>query len=434
MLENCIGGNKMSQFVVSGTDKINGEICVSGAKNAALPVAMASLMGHGKSVLCDIPDLRDIRNIVKIIDSLGAEVEYEDNELTVNPDSVDKIQVPEDLAQELRASYYILGAFLARHGQAETTIPGGCDIGDRPIDLHLKGFRALGAEVTIDGTFVHIEAEQLTGDKIYLDYPSVGATMNIIMAASLADGKTVIENAAREPEIVDLANYLNVMGADIKGAGTDVIRIEGVDELTGTEYTIIPDRIEAGTYLIMGAVTGSELYVDNVLVEHIKPLVAKLKEMGVKIEEDVDGVKVESKSNLKAVDVKTLPYPGFPTDLQAPFMVLLTQAEGESKVIETVFENRFAHVEELKKMGAEIVEKKIGHTAVVKQSALTGTEVEATDLRAGAALILAGLVAEGETTIKEGFHIERGYENVIEKLRGVGIDIKKIKTEANTTE
>ena len=434
MLENCIGGNKMSQFVVSGTDKINGEICVSGAKNAALPVAMASLMGHGKSVLCDIPDLRDIRNIVKIIDSLGAEVEYEDNELTVNPDSVDKIQVPEDLAQELRASYYILGAFLARHGQAETTIPGGCDIGDRPIDLHLKGFRALGAEVTIDGTFVHIEAEQLTGDKIYLDYPSVGATMNIIMAASLADGKTVIENAAREPEIVDLANYLNVMGADIKGAGTDVIRIEGVDELTGTEYTIIPDRIEAGTYLIMGAVTGSELYVDNVLVEHIKPLVAKLKEMGVKIEEDVDGVKVESKSNLKAVDVKTLPYPGFPTDLQAPFMVLLTQAEGESKVIETVFENRFAHVEELKKMGAEIVEKKIGHTAVVKQSALTGTEVEATDLRAGAALILAGLVAEGETTIKEGFHIERGYENVIEKLRGVGIDIKKIKTEANKTE
>ena len=434
MLENCIGGNKMSQFVVSGTDKINGEICVSGAKNAALPVAMASLMGHGKSVLCDIPNLRDIRNIVKIIDSLGAEVEYEDNELTVNPDSVDKIQVPEDLAQELRASYYILGAFLARHGQAETTIPGGCDIGDRPIDLHLKGFRALGAEVTIDGTFVHIEAEQLTGDKIYLDYPSVGATMNIIMAASLADGKTVIENAAREPEIVDLANYLNVMGADIKGAGTDVIRIEGVDELTGTEYTIIPDRIEAGTYLIMGAVTGSELYVDNVLVEHIKPLVAKLKEMGVKIEEDVDGVKVESKSNLKAVDVKTLPYPGFPTDLQAPFMVLLTQAEGESKVIETVFENRFAHVEELKKMGAEIVEKKIGHTAVVKQSALTGTEVEATDLRAGAALILAGLVAEGETTIKEGFHIERGYENVIEKLRGVGIDIKKIKTEANKTE
>ncbi|MBM7557005.1 UDP-N-acetylglucosamine 1-carboxyvinyltransferase [Halanaerobacter jeridensis] len=416
----------MSQFVVSGTEQINGEISVSGAKNAALPVAMASLMGHGESVLCDIPDLRDIRNIVKIIDSLGAEVEYKNNQLTVNPDAVDKIQVPEDLAQELRASYYILGAFLARHGQAETTIPGGCDIGDRPIDLHLKGFKALGAEVTIDGTFVHIEAEKLTGAKIYLDYPSVGATMNIIMAASMAEGKTVIENAAREPEIVDLANYLNVMGAEIKGAGTDVIRIEGVEELTGTEYTIIPDRIEAGTYLIMGAVTGSELYVDNVLVEHIKPLVAKLKEMGVRIEEDVDGVKVNAKSDLKAVDVKTLPYPGFPTDLQAPFMVLLTQAEGESKVIETVFENRFAHVEELKKMGAEIKEKKIGHTAVVHQTPLTGTEVRATDLRAGAALILAGLVAEGETTIKEGYHIERGYENVIDKLRGVGIDIKKI--------
>ena len=416
----------MSQFVVSGTEQINGEICVSGAKNAALPVAMASLMGHGESVLCDIPNLRDIRNIIKIIESLGAEVKYEENRLTVNPDAVDKVKVPENLAQELRASYYILGAFLARHGQAETTIPGGCDIGDRPIDLHLKGFRALGAEVTIDGESVHIEAEQLKGDKIYLDYPSVGATMNIIMAAALAEGKTVIENAAREPEIVDLANYLNVMGADIKGAGTDVIRIEGVDKLTGTEYTIIPDRIEAGTYVIMGAVTGSELYVDNVLVEHIKPLVAKLKEMGVRIEEDVEGVKVKSKPSLKAVDVKTLPYPGFPTDLQAPFMVLLTQAEGKSKVIETVFENRFAHVEELKKMGAKIEEKKVGHTAVVEQSSLVGTEVQATDLRAGAALILAGLVAEGKTTIKEGYHIERGYEDIIQKLRGVGVKIEKI--------
>ena len=424
-MNRLLGGAKMSEFVVSETDEVKGEICVSGAKNAALPVTMASLMGRGESLLCDIPNLRDIRNIIKIIKNLGAEVDYSDNQLKVNSDEVEKIKVPEELAQELRASYYILGAFLGRHGQAETTIPGGCDIGDRPIDLHLKGFRALGADVNIDGNCVHVEAERLTGAKIYLDYPSVGATMNIMMAASLAEGKTVIENAAREPEIVDLANYLNVMGAEIKGAGTDMIRIEGVEALTGSEYTIIPDRIEAGTYIIMGAVTGSELYVDNVLVEHIKPLVAKLKEMGVKIEEDVAGVKVKAKEDLAAVDVKTLPYPGFPTDLQAPFMVLLTQAAGESKVIETVFENRFAHIKQLEKMGAKIEEKKKGQVAVVEKSTLQGTEVEATDLRAGAALILAGLVAEGKTTIKEGYHIERGYEDVIDKLKGIGVEITK---------
>ena len=414
----------MSQFIVTGTNKVSGKISVSGAKNAALPVAMASLMGGGESSLYDIPNLRDIRNIVKIIDSLGAEVKYKNNKLTVNADAVNQLKVPEELAQELRASYYILGAFLARYGQVETTLPGGCDIGNRPIDLHLKGFKALGAEVNIDGNLIEIQADKLTGAKIYLDYPSVGATMNIIMAAALAEGKTVIENAAREPEIVDLANYLNVMGADIKGAGTDIIRINGVEELIGTEYTIIPDRIEAGTYVVAGAITGSELYVDNVLVEHIKPLVAKLKEMGVKIEEDVDGIKINSKQDLKSVNIKTLPYPGFPTDLQAPFMVLLTQAKGKSKVVETVFEDRFAHVAELNKMGAEIEVEE--HTATVNGSKLQGAEVKATDLRAGAALILAGVVAEGNTIINEGYHIERGYENIIEKLRGIGIKIKKI--------
>jgi UDP-N-acetylglucosamine 1-carboxyvinyltransferase len=414
----------MSQFVVTGNDQISGKISVSGAKNAALPVTMASLMGQGESALHDIPNLRDIRNIVKIISSLGAEVEYENNTMTVNTDSVNKSKVPAELAQELRASYYILGAFLGRYGQVETTLPGGCDIGNRPIDLHLKGFKALGAEVNIESNVIQIEAEKLTGAKIYLDYPSVGATMNIIMAATLAEGKTVIENAAREPEIVDLANYLNVMGAKIKGAGTDIVRIEGVDSLTGTEYTIIPDRIEAGTYVIAGAITGSDLYVDNVLVEHIKPLVAKLKEMGVEIKEDVDGIQINAPQELESVNVKTLPYAGFPSDLQAPFMVLLSQASGQSQVIETVFEDRFAHVEQLKKMGAKI--KIEGHAAVVNESKeLQGTEVKATDLRAGAALILAGMVADGETIIKEGYHIERGYENVIEKLRGIGVEIKK---------
>ncbi|MCK8816388.1 UDP-N-acetylglucosamine 1-carboxyvinyltransferase [Natroniella sulfidigena] len=418
----------MEHLVITGGNKLSGEVSISGAKNAALPIVTASLMGVGKSTLYGIPNLRDINNLIKILVSLGAEVDvdYEQNKLQINTDTVNRLEVPYSLARKMRASYYALGALLARYGEVATTLPGGCEIGSRPIDLHLKGFRALGAEVKIEHGVVEVKADKLVGNKIYLDYPSVGATMNIIMAATTAEGKTIIENAAREPEIIDLANYLNVMGAKIKGAGTDIIRITGVEQLIGSEYTIIPDRIESGTYMMAAAITGSELYIDNVLVEHIKPLIAKLKEMGVKIEEDVSGVRVISTGKLKSADVKTLPYPGFPTDMQSQFMALLTQAEGNSVLVETVFENRFGHVDELRRMGADI--RIDGRAAMIRKSNLSGAEVKATDLRAGAALILAALAAEGKTKITDIYHIERGYEDVTEKLKKIGVNIKRVST------
>ncbi len=415
----------MSRLIVEGGARLTGEVNISGAKNAALPVVVATLMGEGESLIFDIPALRDINNLIKILESLGAEVHYENNRLKVNSDGVNRLEAPYSLARQMRASYYTLGALLARYGEAATTLPGGCEIGNRPIDLHLKGFKALGADVNIEHGVVELKADKLTGDKIYLDYPSVGATMNIMMAASMAEGKTIIENSAREPEIVDLANYLNVMGADIKGAGTDIIRINGVEKLIGSEYTIIPDRIETGTYMMAAAITRGDVYVNNVLVEHVKPLIAKLKEMGVEIEEDVDRVRVNATKDLKSVDIKTLPYPGFPTDMQSQMMALLTRAEGTSIVIETVFENRFGHVDELKRMGANL--KIDGKAVIVEQSELSGAKVTATDLRAGAALILGGLVAEGETKINDIYHIKRGYENVTEKFRGLGAKIKEVK-------
>ncbi len=414
----------MSQFIVKGKNKLEGTIKVSGAKNAALPVIMASLLGRGASVLCDIPDLKDVNNIIKILTALGAETEYKDNKLWVDTSQVDKLTVPPQLAEKLRASYYALGALLGRYGKAVTTLPGGCEIGNRPIDLHLKGFKALGAEVKQTQELVEVKADKLTGAEIYLDYPSVGATMNLMMAAVMAEGETRIENPAKEPEIVDLANYLSVMGAKIKGAGTDMITIQGVDELAGREYTIIPDRIETGTYILGAVVTNSNLYVDNVLVEHVNSLLAKLREMGVKFKEDVTGVEVVPTENLQAVNVKTLPYPGFPTDLQPQFITLLTQAAEEGKVVETVFEDRFSHVEELKKMGAEI--EVTDNQAVVKQSQLQGAEVTAHDLRAGASLILAGLAAEGKTVISDIYHVKRGYEDITDKLSRIGADIKEI--------
>ncbi|TDX59177.1 UDP-N-acetylglucosamine 1-carboxyvinyltransferase [Orenia marismortui] len=414
----------MECLVIEGGNKLEGELNISGAKNAALPIVMASLIGEGVSVLDNIPNLRDINNLIKILKSLGAEVEYQNNKLKVNSDSVNKFEISYPLANKMRASYYALGALLARYGQAKTSLPGGCEIGSRPIDLHLKGFEALGASVSIDHGMVNLKADKLTGAKIYLDYPSVGATLNIMMAAVKAEGKTIIENAAREPEIIDLSNYLNVMGAKIKGAGTDIIRIEGVDNLKANDYTIIPDRIEAGTYMMMAAITASDLSINNVLVEHVKPLIAKLIEMGATIEEDVNSIRVIGNNQLNAVDIKTLPYPGFPTDMQAQFMALLTQAKGVSMVVETVFEDRFAHVDELKRMGAKI--KIDGRTAMVNNSKLTGAKVKATDLRAGAALILAALVAEGRTVVEDIYHIERGYEDVIAKIQKIGGNITKI--------
>jgi len=414
----------VDKYIIQGLNPLKGEIKVGGSKNAALPIIAASLLADSEVVLEDIPRLRDVTNLCSIIEDMGAKVIRDKNRIEIDPRLVSKTEADHELARKLRASYYILGVMLAKSGHARTTLPGGCNIGNRPIDLHLKGFRALGAEVNLDHGVVDVKADHLTGAEIYLDYPSVGATINIMIAASRAEGKTIIENAAREPEIVDLANFLTVMGANIKGVGTDIIKIEGVDEMHGVEHRIIPDRIEAGTYMIASAITGGDVYVRNVLTEHVKPLIAKMHEMGIIVEEDIAGVKVKADGKLKAVDVKTLPYPGFPTDMQSQMMALLTQADETSLIIETVWENRFMHVDELKRMGADI--KIDGHSALVKPGCLTGAEVRATDLRAGAALILAGLAAEGQTEVKDIYHVERGYENIEERLKEVGASINKV--------
>ncbi|SDH26592.1 UDP-N-acetylglucosamine 1-carboxyvinyltransferase [Halanaerobium congolense] len=414
----------MDKYIIQGLNPLKGEIKVGGSKNAALPIIAASLLADSEVVLEDIPRLRDVTNLCSIIEDMGAKVIRDKNRIEIDPRLVSKTEADHELARKLRASYYILGVMLAKSGHARTTLPGGCNIGNRPIDLHLKGFRALGAEVNLDHGVVDVKADNLTGAEIYLDYPSVGATINIMIAASRAEGKTIIENAAREPEIVDLANFLTVMGANIKGVGTDIIKIEGVNEMHGVEHRIIPDRIEAGTYMIASAITGGDVYIRNVLTEHVKPLIAKMHEMGIIVEEDIAGVKVKADGKLKAVDVKTLPYPGFPTDMQSQMMALLTQADETSLIIETVWENRFMHVDELKRMGADI--KIDGHSALVKPGCLTGAEVRATDLRAGAALILAGLAAEGQTEVKDIYHVERGYENIEERLKEVGASINKV--------
>jgi len=415
---------EVGKFLIEGQKPLKGEIKVGGAKNAALPIIASALLADSTSVLEDIPRLRDVTNLCSIIKDMGAKVERKEHTVIIDPTTVNKTEADHELARKLRASYYILGVMLAKEGKARTTLPGGCNIGNRPIDLHLKGFRALGAEVNLDHGVVEVSADKLEGAEIYLDYPSVGATINIMIAASRAEGKTVIENAAREPEIVDLANFLTVMGANIKGVGTDIIKIEGVEEMHGVEHRIIPDRIEAGTYMIASAITGGDIFVRNVLTEHVKPLIAKMHEMGITVEEDISGVRVKADNELKTVDIKTLPYPGFPTDMQSQMMALLTQADGTSLIIETVWENRFMHVDELKRMGAEI--KIDGHSALIKPGRLTGAEVRATDLRAGAALILAGLAAEGETEVRDIYHVERGYENIDKKLQGVGANIKKV--------
>ena len=419
----------MDKFYIEQSIPLAGEVKVSGAKNAALPIIAASLLPDSPCKLDDIPDLRDVNHLSQILEGMGARVEYGPNSLEIDPRSVDEFEADPELAQKLRASYYILGVMLAKTGRARTSLPGGCKIGNRPIDLHLKGFRALGAEVEIEKGTVEVRADNLRGSDIYLDYPSVGATINIMLAASRAEGRTVIENAAREPEIVDLANFLTVMGAEIKGVGTDVIKIEGVDEMHGVEHEIIPDRIEAGTYIIAGALAGEDVFVRNVLDEHLKPLLAKLREMGVEIQQDISGVRVSRPETLNSVDVKTLPYPGFPTDLQAQMMVLLTQAESSSVVTETVWEDRFSHVEELNRMGARI--KLDDNSALITPAGLEGAEVTAPDLRAGAALILAGLIAEGETVIKEISHVRRGYERVVEKINGLGGSMEQIKDRKN---
>lgn len=418
----------MEKLIVKGGNRLVGAVKTSGAKNAVLPIIAASILGTTPSHLDEVPMLEDVHTISEVLKCLGLAVECspEKNVLDIDSTEITSYEAPYELVRTMRASFLVMGPLLARIGKARISMPGGCAIGARPIDIHLKGFEALGVKIEQGHGYIEASApEGLKGTSIYFDFPSVGATENIMMAASLAEGTTILENAAEEPEIVDLANYLNKMGAKIRGAGTDTIRIDGVDKLHGADYTIIPDRIEAGTYMIAAAMTGGDIVVENVLPEHQKPLVAKLREAGAVVEEDIDKVRVIGKNQLKAVSIKTLPYPGFPTDMQAQMMAMMVIAEGRSKVTETVFENRFMHVVELNRMGAQISTE--GRSAVIDGPCkLTGCDVRATDLRAGAAMILAGLVAEGTTRIGDLHHIDRGYENIVAKLKNLGADIERV--------
>jgi len=418
----------LEKLIVKGGNRLVGAVKTSGAKNAVLPIIAASILGTTPSHLDEVPMLEDVHTISEVLKCLGLAVECspEKNVLDIDSTEITSYEAPYELVRTMRASFLVMGPLLARIGKARISMPGGCAIGARPIDIHLKGFEALGVKIEQGHGYIEASApEGLKGTSIYFDFPSVGATENIMMAASLAEGTTILENAAEEPEIVDLANYLNKMGAKIRGAGTDTIRIEGVDKLHGADYTIIPDRIEAGTYMIAAAMTGGDVVVENVLPEHQKPLIAKLREAGAVVEEDIDKVRVIGKNPLKAVSIKTLPYPGFPTDMQAQMMAMMVIAEGRSKVTETVFENRFMHVVELNRMGAQISTE--GRSAVIDGPCkLTGCDVRATDLRAGAAMILAGLVAEGTTRIGDLHHIDRGYENIVAKLKNLGADIERV--------
>ncbi|WP_433745317.1 UDP-N-acetylglucosamine 1-carboxyvinyltransferase [Falsibacillus pallidus] len=423
----------MEKIIVRGGNRLNGTVKAEGAKNAVLPVLTATLLAsEGKSIIRDVPTLSDVYTINEVLRSLNADVSFNGEYVVVDASKELNIEARFEYVRKMRASVLVMGPLLARHGKARVALPGGCAIGSRPIDLHLKGFEAMGAKVKVGNGFIEAEVEdRLQGAKIYLDFPSVGATQNIMMAAALAKGTSVIENCAKEPEIVDLANYLNKMGANVKGAGTGTIRIEGVERLYGADHTIIPDRIEAGTFMVAAAVTGGNVLVRGAVPEHISSLVSKLEEMGVIIQEEEDGLRVIGPEKLKAVDIKTMPHPGFPTDMQSQMMALLLCAEGTSMITETVFENRFMHVEEFRRMNADI---KIEGRSVIMNgpSQLQGAEVAATDLRAAAALIIAGLKADGYTRVTELKHLDRGYLNFHNKLAALGADIERI-TEADET-
>jgi UDP-N-acetylglucosamine 1-carboxyvinyltransferase len=414
----------LEKIIVKKSMGLKGNIKVDGSKNSILPILASTLLSNEECILHEIPNLKDVEVMCELLEVLGAKVtRIGENSLNIITKDIKNCEAPYDLISKMRASFLVMGPLLARCGNAKIYMPGGCAIGTRPIDLHLKGFKALGAEVISENGYVNSSAKKIIGSDIYLDFPSVGATENIIMAATLGEGETIIENAAEEPEIVDLANFINSMGGNVIGAGTKTIRVKGVKELHKTEHTVIPDRIEAGTYMVAAVITGGDLIIDNVLSSHVQPVIAKLREVGAHIEEYEDKIRVISNGKIKPVDIKTLPYPGFPTDMQAQFMALLSIAEGTSIINETIFENRFMHANELMRMGVDV--KIEGNSAVLKgKNNLSGAKVKATDLRAGAALILAGLVSEGETEITDIHHIKRGYANIVEKLQKIGANIK----------
>lgn len=414
----------MKKIIVRGGKRLYGNVRINGAKNAVLPIIAASILStSGTSIIRDAPPLDDVITISKVLGALGVDVTYDNEVIRIDATAKPHYEPPFELVKKMRASFLVMGPLLARLGHARISLPGGCAIGSRPVDQHLKGFEAMGAKVTLGKGYIEATTKgRLRGAKIYLDVASVGATENIMMAATLAEGTTIIENAAKEPEVVDLANYLNAMGAVVRGAGTGLIRIEGVEALRGVEHTVIPDRIEAGTYMVAAAITGGDVYLEGAIVDHLKPIISKLQEIGVTVEEGDNGVRVKVERELKSVDIKTLAYPGFPTDVQSQMMALLTVTHGTSMVTETVFENRFMHVAEFKRMNAKI--KVDGHTAIVTgKSKLYGAKVCATDLRAGAALVLAALAAEGETEVTGVHHIERGYVDIVGKLKRLGANI-----------
>ena len=419
----------MDQYVIKGGNPLVGEVEIGGAKNAALAILAAAIMTDETVTIENLPDVRDINVLLQAIEEIGAKVDRVDaHTVKINGSTITSFDVEYEYIRKIRASYYLLGALLGKYRFAQVALPGGCDIGSRPIDLHLKGFRKLGAEVTIEYGQISAKAEELVGSHIYLDKASVGATINILLAAVLATGKTIIENAAKEPHVVDVANFLNGMGAKVRGAGTDVIRVEGVSKLHGTQYSIIPDQIEAGTFMCAAAATKGDVTVKNVIPKHLEAITAKLQEMGCQIEELDDAVRVVATKKLSNTHVTTLPYPGFPTDMQPQIAVILGLAEGTSLVTESIFENRFRYADELTRMGANI--KVEGNVAIITgMERYSGAKVSAPDLRAGAALVIAGLVAEGITVVDEVEYIERGYEGLEVKLSLLGAQIEKVNSE-----
>ena len=419
----------MEQYIMKGGNPLVGEVTIGGAKNAALGILTAAIMTDDDVLIENLPDVRDINVMLEAIEEIGATVERIDRHTAkINASSIHEISVDDEYIRKIRASYYFIGALLGKYKSAQVPLPGGCNIGSRPIDQHLKGFRALGGDVRIENGAVQVHAIDLVGSHIYLDVVSVGATINIMMAAALAEGMTILENVAKEPHVVDVANFLNSMGANIKGAGTDTIRIRGVKKLHGTEYSIIPDQIEAGTFMCAAAITRGDIMVKNVIPKHLEAITAKLLEAGCEVSEFDDAVRVVGKPNQRHTDIKTLPYPGFPTDMQPQMTVTLALAEGTSMITESIFENRFKYVDELARMGSNI--KVEGNVAVIDGvKRLTGAQVNAPDLRAGAALVLAGLAAEGITEVDEIGYIQRGYECFEEKLKALGAVIEKVDSE-----
>jgi UDP-N-acetylglucosamine 1-carboxyvinyltransferase len=421
----------VDKIIIQGGKSLTGEVTVSGSKNAALPVLVSSLLTPEPCAYQGIPRLADIRTTLKLLSGLGVKVDHRRwiegaDTLTLQADRIDKFEAPYDLVKTMRASFLVLGPLLARFGEARVSTPGGCAIGARPINLHLKGLEAMGASIEQTHGYIEATAAKLRGAKIYLDLPSVGATENLMMAASLAEGTTLIENAAKEPEIEDLATALNEMGAKVKGAGSDIIQIDGVDTLRGTQHKIIPDRIEAGSFVIAAAVSGGDVLIRGARADHLEAFLIKLKEAGVILTTDDSGIRVQRNGKIKSVDITTLPYPGFPTDLQAQMMVLMAVADGVSVVTETIFENRFMHAQELDRMGAQIQLE--GNRAVVRGvRELSGAPVMASDLRASVALVLAGLVANGTTEVSRVYHLDRGYEQIERKLSFLGGQIVRVK-------